>query len=85
MGVETAAPATAEGATVAMAEAIPGSCGCGCCGCCAWWMPKGGRAGVDVPDVLGVGRTLDDVEVGGGGSGEGANIEGPGGESGEVT
>jgi hypothetical protein len=48
-------------------------------------MPKGRRAGVDVPDVLGVGRTLDDVEVGGGGSGEGANTEGPGGESGEVT
>ena len=48
-------------------------------------MPKGGRAGVEVPDVLGVGRTLEGAEVGGGGSGEGANTEGPGGESGEVT
>jgi hypothetical protein len=48
-------------------------------------MPKGARAGVDVPDVLGVGRMLEDAEAGGGGSGEGANTEGPCGESGEVT
>lgn len=39
---------------------------------------------MDVPDVLGVGRILEDAEVGGGGRGEGANTEGPGGESDEV-
>ena len=84
MGVAApaAAAAPAVGAAVATAEAGPDDC-C-CCGCCAWWMPKGGRAGVDVPDVLGVGRILEDAEVGGGGRGEGANTEGPGGESDEV-
>ena len=85
MGVATpaAAAATAVGTAVATTGAVPD--GCCCCGCCAWWMPKGRRAGVDVPDVLGVGRMLEDAEVSGGGSGEGANTEGPDGESGEVT
>jgi hypothetical protein len=40
-------------------------------------MAKGGRAGVEVPDVLGVGMALDEAEdKGGGGSGDGANTVG---------
>ena len=40
-------------------------------------MAKGGKAGVEVPDVLGVGMALDEAEAeGGGGSGDGANTVG---------